>query len=518
MISIVTLADAMVRSRYICPGGQWARHENLAGMAARIGVNMDDLDAITAELHERVTVLGRALGLRSVSDSKVLLRAISRANKSLSRANAGMRQRELVARKQSRILEAIAAFHDAVPADATVMDVLAGIAEASPSVLGGAAIAAVYENAGEDGWNLVRLGDFGPRSIQPVEPPDEGMGLQVLLEEPTLKGSITSLVPWLVPMVDLDPDDLSIVSVGLPCERGGSTVLLVARDEEPIGDRTELHCLFRTWQAALAAAAEHEFTATVTEQLAESNRSLVEMQQTLARHQTLATLGEVAAGAAHEMNNPLTVISGRAQLLQARLSEPGLRKAATEITTQARNLSDMISALRSFAEPLALQRSATDLPDLVMRVVQEYGPGERRSPSVGTIITESIPPAWVDSALIRASLGELVRNAVESRGCQSIEIRIAIDPLGDRLRLEVRDDGAGLSPEALRHAFDPFYSDKPAGRQPGLGLARASRAVEAHGGEITLVNAAGGGAIAAIWLPDWRLPSQAPASGERRAA
>ena len=53
------------------------------------------------------------------------------------------------------------------------------------------------------------------------------------------------------------------------------------------------------------------------------------MQQTLARHQTLATIGEVAAGAAHEMNNPLTVISGRAQLLQARLSEPGLRKAAT---------------------------------------------------------------------------------------------------------------------------------------------------------------------------------------------
>ena len=49
-------------------------------------------------------------------------------------------------------------------------------------------------------------------------------------------------------------------------------MLLVARDEEPIGDRTELHCLFRTWQAALAAAAEHEFTATVTEQLAESNR------------------------------------------------------------------------------------------------------------------------------------------------------------------------------------------------------------------------------------------------------
>lgn len=518
LVAVVTLADALVRSRYICAGGQWARHENLAAMIAPLGVSMDDLDAITAELHERVTTLGRALGLRSVSDSQVLLRAISRANKSLSRVNAGMRQREQVTRKQGRILEAITAFHETVPPDAAVMDVLAAIADAAPDVLGGAAIAAIYENAGEDGWNLVRLGEYGPRSIQPVEPPDEGMGLQLLLEEPTLKGSITSLVPWLVPMIDLDPDDLSIVSIGLPCERGGSTVLLIARDEEPIGDRTELHCLFRTWQAALSAAAEHEFTATVTEQLAESNRSLVEMQRTLARHQTLATLGEVAAGAAHEMNNPLTVISGRAQLLQARLSEPGLRKAAVEISTQARNLSEMISALRSFAEPVEVHRSMTDLPALVMRVVQEYGPGERRSPSVGTIITESIPAAWLDSNLIRDSLGELVRNAVESRGCQSIEIRIAIDPLGDRLRLEVRDDGAGLSAEALRHAFDPFYSDKPAGRQPGLGLARASRSVEAHGGEITLVNAAGGGAIAAIWLPNWRLPAQNPAARDRHAA
>ena len=60
--------------------------------------------------------------------------------------------------------------------------------------------------------------------------------------------------------------------------------------------------------------------------------------------------------------------------------------------------------------------------------------------------------------------------------------------------------GAGLTDHVLRHAFDPFFSARPAGRQPGLGLARARRAVEAHGGELTLVNTPGGGALATIWL------------------
>jgi len=517
LVAVITLADALVRSRYISAGGQWARAENLSTLAIPVGVTADELDAITAELHERVTSRAEALGLNVASNPTILLRSISRANKSLARANAGMRQRERLARQQTALLQAISRFHGAVGADAAVMDVLAAIAADGPEILGGTVIAALYEGVGGEGWHLVQIGEDGrPSSIRSVDPPDEGMGLRVLLEEEAVKGSLASLVPWLIPLVDLDPGDPNVVSFGLPCERGGSAILLVAREEEPLGDRAELACLVRTWQAALGAAAEHEFTAQVTEQLAESNRSILEMQETLSRHQTLATLGEVAAGAAHEMNNPLTVISGRAQLLQSRLLDQTLRKAAGEISQQAQRLSDMITALRSFAEPVVPERRPVDLADLVMRVVQKYGPGERRTPSVNTILVESLPPAWLDPELVSTALGELVRNAVESRGSRHIELRIAIDPLEDRLRMEVRDDGAGLSPHALRHAFDPFFSDKPAGRQPGLGLARANRFVEAHGGTITLVNAAGGGAIAAIWLPGWRIPAP-PAAGDAGA-
>ena len=103
-----------------------------------------------------------------------------------------------------------------------------------------------------------------------------------------------------------------------------------------------------------------------------------------------------------------------------------------------------------------------------------------------------------------AAVGELVRNAMEAKGSSHIELRVHTDPLDDRLRIEVRDDGSGLSEHALRHAFDPFFSDKPAGRQPGLGLARVRRYVEAHGGRMTLVNGPCGGALATIWLSQWR--------------
>ena len=81
--------------------------------------------------------------------------------------------------------------------------------------------------------------------------------------------------------------------------------------------REQLEALGRTWAAAIAAGAQHEGAKRLGEQLAEANRALVETQNELTRSQALAALGEIAAGAAHEMNNPLTVISGHRFVLRA---------------------------------------------------------------------------------------------------------------------------------------------------------------------------------------------------------
>jgi signal transduction histidine kinase len=112
----------------------------------------------------------------------------------------------------------------------------------------------------------------------------------------------------------------------------------------------------------------------------------------------------------------------------------------------------------------------------------------------------------VDPNQMARALTELLRNALESEGSTLIEVRVQISAADGRLLIMVSDNGSGLTPHVLAHAFDPFFSAKPAGRQPGLGLAQAQRLVEAHGGTLTLENSRQGkGATATIRLNHWRV-------------
>lgn len=240
--------------------------------------------------------------------------------------------------------------------------------------------------------------------------------------------------------------------------------------------------------------------------LQQRNHTLLEARDELARHRTLASIAEIASGAAHEMNNPLAVISGRAQVLQSRLDDSELNSMARSIGEQAHRLSDLISALRLFAEPCRPKLREADLASLLRNVINEVRPRTPAQVQVGLDLPTSLPPATVDGEQLATAVRELVCNALEAKPRGEIVVRVQTGRDDDRLMIVVEDDGPGLTAHALAHAFDPFFSAKPAGRQPGLGLPRARRYVEAHGGTIRLENSAGprGGAVATIQLPIWR--------------
>jgi signal transduction histidine kinase len=431
-----------------------------------------------------------------------------RANASLARANAGMRQRERLAFRQARVFEAISEFLDSITSGSALIDVVTQIARSVAHALNTQTDAALFQVPEGGEWRLVRFGPTGrPFGRQVVEPSADAMPLDSIVREFPGPAPAAVLLPWLAePLGDeVELDEMRVISIS--GSSGSGVMLLVRAPLEEVDDSPMFLSLSGCWQAALSAAIHRDRFAHLTEQLAEANRSMLDMQERLARNQTMATLGEVAAGAAHEMNNPLTIISGRSQLLARRVEDAQLRRMAVEIMEQAHRLSGMITALRSFAEPVSPGRQEVDLADLVVRTVQRHGPREGRQPQVNTIFPKPLPPVFVDPGLISGALGELVQNAVESKGCTHIELRVQTESLNDRLKIEVRDDGSGLSEHVLKHAFDPFFSAKPAGRQPGLGLANARRFVEAHGGRITLANSPGGGAVATIWLDEWRRPS-----------
>jgi signal transduction histidine kinase len=132
---------------------------------------------------------------------------------------------------------------------------------------------------------------------------------------------------------------------------------------------------------------------------------------------------------------------------------------------------------------------------------------EERTGVRGTIKTSIAGrgAAVLDRELIATALAELLVNAVQaSNGGESapqVELEVQIGRADGRLLILVRDRGTGMSPRALQHAFDPFFSEKPAGRQTGLGLTRARRLVELHSGEISLRSVPGQGTVATIALP-----------------
>jgi signal transduction histidine kinase len=110
----------------------------------------------------------------------------------------------------------------------------------------------------------------------------------------------------------------------------------------------------------------------------------------------------------------------------------------------------------------------------------------------------------LDPGLVSKALAELIINAAEADPKGTVVVRSEADPDTGDLVIKVRDRGPGVSAKALTHAFDAFFSDKPAGRSRGLGLTRAKSCVEAIGGRIVLTNAPGGGALAKIALPTGR--------------
>ncbi len=222
----------------------------------------------------------------------------------------------------------------------------------------------------------------------------------------------------------------------------------------------------------------------------------------------LAGLVEFAAGAGHEINNPLAVISGRAQLLLAGETHPERRHDLAVIHAQAWRIHEMIADLMLFARPPAPQWARHDLALLLDAVALRST--SRAKARGATIARRPGPsPAWarVDGEQIQVLLGALVDNALEAvSDGGKVELSLAACDRGAAASeqgwaLSVEDDGPGIDPAIRARLFDPFFSGRNAGRGVGLGLAKCWRIAEMHQGRLTVASGAQTGALFLLRLP-----------------
>jgi signal transduction histidine kinase len=198
----------------------------------------------------------------------------------------------------------------------------------------------------------------------------------------------------------------------------------------------------------------------------------------------LEALAEFAAGAGHEINNPLAAISGRAQLLLKDEIDPERRRHLITIGAQALRIRDMIGDAMLFARPPQPQPQAVSVADALARVQQSLAEeladrqlslGGERDPDV---------VLQADPTQLEIVLSELLRNAIRFAPARStIDVDVSRGD-NEAATITVRDRGPGLSEIDRERLFDPFYSGRQAGRGLGFGLPKCWRIVTLHGGSI----------------------------------
>ncbi len=200
----------------------------------------------------------------------------------------------------------------------------------------------------------------------------------------------------------------------------------------------------------------------------------------------LESLAEFAAGAGHEINNPLGTIIGRVQLLLRDEDDVDRRQSLSTIGGQAWRIRDMIGDAMLFARPPQPVPELLSLAELVDEVLSGYEDDLAASAfDVDVEFPQSLQ-LYADPVQARVMLGALVRNAIEAvreTGSHEMVIR-AHGSAGGETTLEVSDTGVGLNDEQRRHLFDPFYSGRQAGRGLGFGLSKCWRIVSNHGGSV----------------------------------
>jgi len=235
------------------------------------------------------------------------------------------------------------------------------------------------------------------------------------------------------------------------------------------------------------------------ERTKEANKNLQQAQVSLRRSERLAALGQLTAGLAHELRNPLGTIKASAEMLnqETLLETPQVMKEmASYIESEVDRMNSLITSFLNFARPLEIHPVMADLQEVVSDVI-------RRLPAAkGVAVEGSVAPDarsfLFDPATLSIALSNLVQNAIQA-SAPGKTVLVTAKKADGEIEIIVEDQGEGISPQNLENIFNPFFTTKSNG--VGLGLAIVSKIIDEHHGKITAASTVGQGTMFRIALP-----------------
>ncbi|HTB18661.1 MAG TPA: ATP-binding protein [Bryobacteraceae bacterium] len=263
---------------------------------------------------------------------------------------------------------------------------------------------------------------------------------------------------------------------------------------------------FLTYELLEANRAATRRAQRAAEQLAEANRHLQEAEAQVRRTERLAALGQLSAGLAHEIRNPLSTIKGSAEMLLKNVDADGAvaHELAGFISTEVDRTNALVTRFLDFARPLALRLEKTEIAEVIDEAVAQV---EKHTPPLDVSIYKNyspdIPPFLLDRQLIERVFYNLLLNAAQAsppQGTVTVKTRQFGETTGDdTVEISVIDRGTGIASKDRESIFNPFFTTKSSG--VGLGLAIVSKIVDEHGGQITVESEPGAGSVFRVFLP-----------------
>lgn len=258
---------------------------------------------------------------------------------------------------------------------------------------------------------------------------------------------------------------------------------------------------FLTYELLEANRAATRRAERAAEALAEANRNLQEAEAQVRRSERLAALGQLSAGLAHEIRNPLSTIKGSAEMLLKDVDTNGAlaHELAGFISTEVDRTNALVTRFLDFARPLTLRLEETEITEVIDEAAAQV---EKHTPPLDVSIYKNyspdIPAFLLDRQLIERVFYNLVLNAAQASPPQG-SVTVKTRQVGDTVEVDVIDRGSGIAPKDRESIFNPFFTTKSSG--VGLGLAIVSKIVDEHGGQITVESEPGAGSVFRVFLP-----------------
>ena len=231
----------------------------------------------------------------------------------------------------------------------------------------------------------------------------------------------------------------------------------------------------------------------LAETLAETNRKLEQAQEQARRSERLAALGQMSAGLAHEIRNPLAVIKGSAEMLHQKLGESNAlaSELAGYISTETNRLSALVTRFLDFARPLHAELAPQEITEVIDRALQAVALTRKADDSQVSVEKQyqaNLPLVPLDESLSEQAFVNLIQNAYDAMGSDGGTLRVTAARTNssnrDGVEVRIEDTGPGIPPEIREQIFNPFVTTKKTG--VGLGLSIVSKIVDGHHGTIRI--------------------------------